>query len=293
MTVSAFSEEILDVISRRYSCRKYVSEPLRGHHREAIEQFLERKKTGPFGTKLRFLLLAQEEQDNSALKGLGTYGFIRGVRAFIAGAAQRSLKDLEDFGYVGEEVVLFATHMGLGTCWLGGTFTKSSFAKKIGLALDETMPAVIAIGYSKSVHSLGGQASMIRARRRLPADKLFFEGDFSNPLELKSPWKEVLEAVRAAPSASNKQPWRIVFSEGAFHFYLERSKGYGKGSLLFSLLGLADLQRVDMGIAMCHFELAARCLGLEGSWFLSEPSLPRPSRRVEYIASWACNSLVP
>jgi len=59
--------------------------------------------------------------------------------------------------------------------------------------------------------------------------------------------------VRIAPSASNKQPWRIVKIEGAWHFFLERTKGYGDG-IIFKLLKLADIQRLDMGIAMCHFE---------------------------------------
>ena len=83
----------------------------------------------------------------------------------------------------------------------------------------------------------------------------------------------MLEVVRWAPSASNKQPWRVVRGRKRWHFYLARTKGYGKG-LLTSLVKLADLQRVDMGIAMCHFELAAREAGIEGRWVTDRP-LPR------------------
>ena len=83
-----------------------------------------------------------------------------------------------------------------------------------------------------------------------------------------------------APSASNKQPWRVVRRGDDWHFYLQRTKGYGKGSALFAVLRLADLQRVDLGIALCHFELAARELGLAGEWVLDEPHegtlRPRP-----------------
>ncbi len=87
------------------------------------------------------------------------------------------------------------------------------------------------------------------------------------------------------PSATNKQPWRIVRGGDAWHFYLRRTKGYGKGSLAFKALRIADLQRVDMGIAMCHFELVAREAGLDGRWVVDDPGLDVPDG-VEYTATW-------
>ena len=96
-----------------------------------------------------------------------------------------------------------------------------------------------------------------------------------------------------APSASNKQPWRVVRRGADWHFYLQRTKGYGKGSPLFAVLRLADLQRVDLGIALCHFELTARESGLTGGWVFDGPSAASvgadaaaPGARVEYSATW-------
>jgi hypothetical protein len=71
----------------------------------------------------------------------------------------------------------------------------------------------------------------------------------------------------------------------AWHFFLQRIKGYGKGSLLYTMLRLADLQRVDMGIAMCHFELTANELGIKGVWILDEPGIEKP-QGAEYTVSW-------
>ncbi len=92
--------------------------------------------------------------------------------------------------------------------------------------------------------------------------------------------------LRLAPSASNRQPWRVIQDGACYHFYLQRTPGYGRGTLTFTLLGLADLQRVDIGIAMCHFELAARELGLEGQWVVDEPDLPKPGETIEYVVTW-------
>ena len=71
-----------------------------------------------------------------------------------------------------------------------------------------------------------------------------------------------------------------------WHLHLLRTKGYGQGTLAFRLLRLADLQRVDMGIAMCHFELAAREAGLAGSWVFEDPGLVRPEDGAEHVAIW-------
>ena len=91
--------------------------------------------------------------------------------------------------------------------------------------------------------------------------------------------------VRLAPSASNKQPWRLIKVGAAWHFYLRRTPGYGSG-IVARFLAKNDLQRVDMGIAMCHWELTAQEAGLKGSWANQNPGLALPDALTEYIVSW-------
>ncbi|MEJ5377554.1 MAG: nitroreductase family protein [bacterium] len=282
-------QDIIQIITERYSCRRYTGEPLREKERLSLGEFLSAKARGPLGSPTRLVLLAQAQEDQGVLKGLGTYGFIRGATAFMAGSVGSSPNDMEDYGYVMEEAVLYATGLGLGTCWLGGTFTKSSFARKVGLRAGESMPAVVALGYKHKEDPIRGQLRRrVGATQRFPAEKLFFQESFEKPLRLhpEEPLGKVLECVRWAPSASNKQPWRIVRIGRDFLFYLQRSKGYGKGSLLFRLLGLADLQRVDMGIAMCHFELAWVQLGLKGKWVKEKAQLLPSQGSLQYIITW-------
>ena len=246
------------------------------------------KTRGPLGSAVRFGLIAASSDDESALKRLGTYGFIKGATGFLVGAVRRGPGDLEDYGYLLEEVILHATALGLGTCWLGGTFTRSTFTSRFGgVDRDEVMPAVVSIGYPGD-----DGTERIREReegaRRFPADELFFADDFGEPLGLERAggYAGALEAVRMAPSATNKQPWRVVRRGGDWHFYLLRTKGYGKGSPWFRLLRIADLQRVDLGIAMCHFALVARESGLDGRWVTDDPGLTLPGPGIEYTATW-------
>ena len=280
---------VADVIRQRYSCRTYLDTPIETDQRHILEEFLASLGTAPLGSGARIALVAATAQDRESLKGLGTYGVIKGATGFLVGAAQSGPKDLEDFGYQMERAVLRATDLGLETCWLGGSFSKSNFARKIGATRNERVPAVAAIG-----HAAEGSKATDRIRQRagssarLPSEQLFFHDRFGEPLTMDAAgaYAGVLELVRWAPSASNKQPWRIVRGTDGWHFYLQRSKGYGKGTRVFTLMRVADLQRVDMGIAMCHFELAARATGLAGNWAVRDPGLAIPAEGVEYTVSW-------
>ena len=276
------------LIRRRYSCRTYLERPLSTSDTEALAASLARKTAGPLGSAARFGLIAASPDDEGALKRLGTYGFIKGARGFLVGAVRKGPRDLEDYGYLLEEVVIHATGLGLGTCWLGGTFTRSTFTSRFGgVDRDETIPAVVSIGYPGD-----DGAERIREReegtRRFPPDELFFAGELDEPLSMEraEDYAGALEAVRMAPSATNKQPWRIVRRGDDWHFYLARTKGYGKGSPWFKLLRIADLQRVDLGIAMCHFASVARESGLDGRWVVEDPGLAPPGPGIEYTATW-------
>jgi hypothetical protein len=150
------------------------------------------------------------------------------------------------------------------------------------------VPAVTSIGYISQKEQRGVTIrQLVGGHNRKPWDNLFFREKFGIPLssDEAGPYAVPLEMVRIAPSASNKQPWRIIKDGDSWHFYMQRTKGYGD-TLTFKLLNIADLQRVDMGIAMCHFEMAAGELGLRGKWEIKEPKIEKPAGLCEYTASW-------
>jgi Putative TM nitroreductase len=285
--MNTFNRPITEVIRTRFSCRSYLDVSLEESKREQIDRFIDSLPAGPFGTRPRFLLVAASRQDTSSLRGLGTYGFIRNPAAFVIGAVKPEGMWLEDFGYLMEYIILFLTSLGLGTCWLGGSFTRSSFSQKISLKDNEHIPAVTAIGeYADTADT---RRNLIRrfakGDRRLPWEKLFFEKDFDHPLTAAGADQLALEMVQLAPSASNKQPWRVVRDGDAIHFFLQRTPGY-RESMLKKVLGIFDLQRVDMGIAMCHFDLTMKEQGIPGRWINEEPEIRKLDNLTEYSASW-------
>jgi nitroreductase len=294
MTSHLDSASITAVIRQRFSCRNYLDLPIEAEKQEKLLDFINGLPPGPFGSHPRFKLVAATKEDNIALKGLGTYGFIRNPDGFIIGAAVPHEKYLEDFGFLMESIILFATRLSLGTCWLGGSFTRSSFAEKISLQEDEQIPAAVSIGefVDNDKNRSGLIRRFARGDRRLPWGRLFFDKGFDHPLD--KPGEDsnstALEMVRLAPSASNKQPWRVVREGSAFHFYLQRTPGY-TDSLLKKALGIVDLQRVDMGIALCHFDLSMNELGIKGDWVVEEPSNKKLNELTEYITSWVAGDI--
>lgn len=276
-------------IQERYSVRLYRKIPIADETQACLADQLTALQRGPLGSPVRFALAAATEEERASLRGLGTYGFIKDPTGFILGAVAAGEHALEDYGYMMEQAILDATLLGLGTCWLGGTFTQSSFHARIGKRPNEFVPAVTATGYpAPDARARDMVRRRARADHRLPWEALFFDGGFETPLspEAEPDYVRALEMVRIAPSASNKQPWRVLRDGTSWHFYCRRTPGYGKGSLLFTILRLVDLQRLDVGIAMCHFELTARELGHSGTWRVEDPGLPLPDAQMLYIATW-------
>jgi nitroreductase len=268
-----------EIIRRRSSWRSFDPRPLEPGERQALEGACDAPAASPFGSRVRLALILGAAEDG---KRLGTYGFIQGAQAYLAGAVTRGEHDLEDYGYVFERLVLEATRIGLGTCWLGGTLDREAFGRRLELGPDEWLPAASPVGPTRAKRGFvdGAVRMFARSRKRMAFDEIFFQDDFDHPLSARAAgrWTEALEGIRLGPSASNKQPWRCVVDASGAHLYLQPTPGYG-GILKF------EIQRLDMGIAMCHLELGARELGLAGAWHQAEPSIPAPEG-ARYVGSW-------
>jgi hypothetical protein len=278
-----FDTSVIELIKERRSKRTYVRKDLDTFQIEKIQVILQKYGEGPFGNKVQFSLIEKKlARENHKVK-LGTYGFISGASYFIAGHVKSTATANTDYGYLLEKIILHLTEIGLGTCWLGGTFSRSEYADILNTAGDTIIPAITPVGIA--AESPGRRESIIRwgakADTRKPWDELFFNGTFLQLLtnEEAGAFEVPLEMVRLAPSASNKQPWRLIKTADGFHFYLKRTPGYGKISK-----GV-DLQMIDIGIAMSHFELACAELNLEGHWSVIIPGIATDSGD-EYCISW-------
>ena len=270
-------------MQNRSSVRTFENSAIKAETLDELNQVIDAVNKG-LSQKAYFKLIQSKSKGEEAQK-LGTYGIIQGTRNFIAVITTQEEVDALNLGYQIEKIVLIATGLGLGTCWLGGTFDRSSFEDHLALKNNEKLVILIAFGYKKNKQSMIESTMRILAKseQRKTSSELFLEGDGKAVLDLSAigDYAKVLEMVRIAPSASNKQPWRIIKDKDHYHFYLTRTPGYGVMNY--------DLQLNDIGIAKCHFEFAALELKLNGVW--ETVSSAPTTINWEYVTSWKCLSI--
>lgn len=261
-------------ILERRSVRTFDGREIGENTNAQLLSFMENIEN-PFNIPVSFKILNAKEH------GL-TSPVIVGADLYIGGKIKCVPNANAAFGYSFERLVLYAQSLGLGTVWMGGTMDRPAFEKAMDLADGEMMPCVTPIGRAADKMSIRESLmrKSIKADDRLPFEKLFFYGDFDTPLakDKAGVFLHPLEMVIPAPSAVNKQPWRIVVKDNSAHFYLKRSKGFGH-DLPY------DMQMIDIGIAMCHFDLAAKEQGLQTEFVHNDPMLP-DSADAEYVGTY-------
>jgi nitroreductase len=278
-----FENSIIDLIKKRTSTRTFESkeiDPNQFLKLESILKDINEDAVALSGIKAKFVLSSFINLDHKEEKKIGTYGVISGAKNYIVGIVDQDEKNAHEFGYLYEKIVLAATDLGLQTCWLGGTFKKADFEQNMDLAENEKIAIVSPLGYKKDKPRMMEMAmrKVVGANKRKPWNELFYDKSPSTPLTEKeaAEYAIPLEMVRLGPSASNKQPWRVIKDGECYHFFLSRTKGYGVAGF--------DMQLNDIGIAICHFELSAESLGLYGEW-LENPPVIGPSDW-SYVCTW-------
>ncbi len=273
----------LNPIDVRKSTRTFQNKPLTQDDLGQISGYLNKSENliGPLGHQFEFELLI--EPDEGKKDQIGTYGFIKNPQGYILGSSSLELKSLFDYAFVLENIVLYLTSLGIGTCWLGGRFKKQEALSRLSLAENEIIPAIIPIGYADEKGR--PKEKMIRrvlgARTRKPNDELFFYEEFEQPLgDRGKDFQRALHYVRVAPSAQNKQPWRLLFSSdmSQVHFFVTNP-------LADHPLYMCEPQYLDIGIAFNHFKAGLDEIGIAGKLRITELSIDVPEGYF-YITSW-------
>ncbi len=263
-----------ELVKSRRSVRTYDGRTLSAEDKDKLIAFMQTIEN-PYGLKVEFKFMDANEHGLKCPVVVGT-------DLFIGGKIVKRPFAFEAFGYSFERFVLYAQSLGVGTVWLGGTMNRAAYERAMELGEDEIMPCASALGYPSQKMALRERMMRraIKANDRTPFEELFFSEAWGTPLTEEKAGKLAypLEAVRWAPSAVNKQPWRAIVADNAVHFYLKRSKGFGDYEKF-------DIQRIDMGIALCHFDFAAKEIGLNPVFTQEDPCLPQ-DENAEYIASY-------
>ena len=278
MTNKWIKEDIMKLVELRKSVRTFEERPLSEEDRKEIRDFLECSEN-PFHVKVEFRFLESLEKSTS----LGTYGVIKGATSYLGAMVQEGPMALEALGYEVENLMLFLVSKKIGTCWLGGTFKREDFKEAMVVPEGYLFPAITPVGYEKVEKSLTDRLARFIAKgnQRKAFEELFFQSSFqeSYPREEDDLLSDLLEMVRLGPSASNKQPWRLLVKNQGVHFYESKTPRYSDAFPY-------DIQRLDLGIAACHFHLGAIAHDLKGEFLVLESSPQEESENMKYLFTY-------
>lgn len=266
-------------IKKRVSVRNYDPKNISEKDKEKLVNEIN-QLNNPFGENVRIHFIVKDTASNG--EKLGTYGVIKGAKTYLGVSVDKSEYGLVAAGYQFENLILYATNMGLATVWLAATFSRDQFATAMDIKEDELFPAISPIGYAAGKRSFTENLmrKTMKSDKRKSWEEIFFQDTFGNPLskEEAREYAIPLEMLRLAPSATNAQPWRVVKKQGSYHFFETHKNKTSEEEIM--------IKKVDLGIALSHFHQTTLERGLTGKFEKQsdfEIDIPENSN---YIITW-------
>ena len=267
--------DFLELVKTRRSVRTFDGQKLDQTTVDELKNYA-KEIVNPYNIPIKFVFLDADEYNLSS-------PVLAGEKLYVSAAVKAGEYAEEAYGYSFEKLLMHAHEMGLGTVWIGGTMPREKFEDATGLLENEVMPCVSPLG--KAAKKMSIKETLMRkgvkADVRFDFKDLFFRNDFQTPFTKGTAMEEgladALESIRLAPSAVNKQPWRVVVGDHVAHFYEKHDKGY--------ITPKYDLQKIDIGIAMYHFEKELQEEGRDPKCEVNDPGIAMPAD-TDYIASY-------
>ncbi|HWT26408.1 MAG TPA: nitroreductase family protein [Mobilitalea sp.] len=218
-----------DAIDVRCSRRSYTDKPIADEIITKLQSAVD-KYNKESGLNIQLVLNGGE-----AFQGLSrSYGMFHGVSSFIALVGKVTENLNEVVGYYGELLVLEATKLGLGTCWVAGTFDRKHCPCIVKEG--ESLVCVITVGNVEVDLSFREKAIHALTHSKRRPIEYFYTSDTTPP-----DWfMEVVKSVQKAPSSANSQPVHVT---------------YKSGTITISINNPNPHQLIDLGIAKSHLEL--------------------------------------
>jgi hypothetical protein len=172
-----------------------------------------------------------------------------------------------DVGRTLQKIVIDATRMGIGTCWIGPGAEQTSIARQLGERFkpqEDHIICVCAIGYKSAYLPAFLRFMNFQFHRRLPLSSLFFEDSgLKKPLNVKefpaNQFGRNYEVCQWSPSSYNGQTTRCaaVITQNEEKIRLERFD-------FFAATESRYYAAVAVGIWCANWEMGCQAQGIPG-----------------------------
>ncbi len=242
---------LYNAIFKRKSIREYDTTPLDSNRHEDVLKTLKSLKPMLNDVKTEFRIITPEQV---------TRKFNNKAPYFIAAFSEAKDAYKVNVGFMLQQMDLYLSSTGLGSCWLGIPQPTKEVTESSNLEF------IILMSFGNSKEKLY-RSSVSEFKRQAISDITDIKGE-----------EEVLEPVRLAPSAVNLQNWYFTGDENTVHAYSS------KPNFLRNIVG-GSYFPVNMGIALCHLELAAGHLGRKTKFVFDSSRDKNPPKNRTYVAT--------
>lgn len=214
-------------IFRRKSIRKYDLTPLRDEVLSEIKEYTNSVQRLFENIKTEIHIVKQDELN-----------ILIPVKAphYIVLTSESKPGHLNNAGYMLQQVDLFLSSKNIGSCYLGMAMPTKATRKDLELEF------VMVLAFGNPTEPVHRDSTDEFKRKQL--------SEITNT----SNNEKLLEPARLAPSATNSQPWFFTGDEGVIHVFCYKAK-------LIKAIIYDKMNQIDMGIALCHIEIAAEHYG--------------------------------
>ncbi len=259
------------LIVGRKSVRNYKKNTLKVEQIEELKSFFydSKKLVKDIDTEIIFY----DNKIFDKLNGkVGYRGFMIDAPAYALLLSEKKDFYRENIGYIGEHFILKAESLKIDSCWL--IVEDSDLVKDI-LDIDSTreVVALIALGYDNNktkminIPKIGANESKSKLARvednvsdRLAVEEIVYFKNWGQNADIDTlENRALLDAFHyagLAPSAVNKQPWRFVLDDDIIVLTVKTDE--------------TDINKIDAGIIMLHFEVVADKTYVDIEWKLEK-----------------------
>ena len=228
---------LYDYISKRKSVRKYARESL---DKRVISEILEfAGNAEPLHKEIKTKIAVVSREDvNVFLPVISPH--------YLMMTSEESEGYLENAGFLLQQVDLFLSSKGFGSCYVGMALPSKEARKMSELKF------VIFMAFGRPEEPLHRDGHSQFRRKGL--EEIIDIPELLDDIDSFDAVTDLLESVRLAPSATNNQPWFLVSGKDKLDFYCVKL-----GPI--KSIGYRKMNKIDMGIALCHCALAAAHAG--------------------------------
>ena len=268
--------KLYEVIFKRKSVRKYDLALLDEKTLAEIAEFIDHVKPLFPEIKTKISIVGQEEVK-----------VLLPIKAphYLLFYSEEKEGYLTNAGYMLQQIDLFLSSNGLGSCYLGMAHpAKATKEINNGSGLE----FVIAYAFGNATESV--HRTDVSAFKRNALSEIF---NFTQGFELSqvANLDKILEAVRIAPSASNSQPWFFTMGNTQGN-----TQGNNQGNVIIhaycckpniiKALLYEKVNKIDMGIVFCHVGVAAKHFGNQVEFIQDQTAKANPPKGYYYNYSF-------